>query len=126
MTFDDIKIKTIRAAQNLQALGFVRDQVFGILARNSHDLAPIVFASIAIGCPVQTLDPSFGRTELVHILKLTEPVLMFCDIDCYELLNQCLIELGIAAKLYTIGGTKGRSELVESLFKVTHKEDQFM
>lgn len=126
MTFDEIKMKTIRAAQNLLALGYERKQVFGLVARNSHHVAPITFASIAIGCPVNALDPSFGRTELLHMFKITKPVLLFCDIDCYELINDCLIELDNRARIFTIGGSLGRSEPVENLFKETHKEDQFM
>lgn len=126
MTFNDIKIKTIRAAQNLQALKYEQKQVFAIIARNSHDLAPIVFASIAIGCPVNALDPSFGKTELIHMLNLMKPVLIFCDTDCYELIHECLTELGNAAKIFTFGEVVGRSEPVESLFEETFKEDQFM
>lgn len=126
MTFEEIKTKTIRAAQNLQAFGYERGQVFGLVARNSHHVAPITFASIAIGCAVNPLAASFGRTELIHMFKITKPVLVFCDIDCYELIDSCLDALGSVARIFTFGGSLGRSEPVENLFKYTHKEDQFM
>lgn len=126
MSFDEIRSKTVRAAQNLQSRGYVPKQVFGILARNSHHLAPIVFASISIGCPVNTLDCSFGKTELMHMLKTTKPKVMFADVDVHDLLKECLIELGNNAKVFTFGGSTGDSEPVENLFAETHKEDQFM
>lgn len=126
MTFDDIKIKTIRAAQNLQTLGYKRKQVFGLIARNSHDVAPIVFASIAVGCPIIALDPSFGKTEIIHMLEKPKPVIIFCDIACYELLEETLGELSIEARIYTFDGSIGRSEPVENLFKKTHDEHLFM
>lgn len=126
MSFDEIKMKSIRAAQNLQSLGFKPKQVFGIIAKNSHHVSPVIIASIAIGCPVNALDPSFGRTELIHMLKLTRPVLMFCDVACYDLLNKCLVELQIEARIFTFGGSMGDSEPVENLFRETQKEHQFM
>lgn len=125
MTFDEMKSKTIRAAQNLQALEYKPKQVFTFVARNSHHLAPIAFASIAVGCPINTLDPSFGRIELIHMLTVTKPVLVFCDIDCFELVDECLAELENRAKIFTFGGSSGRSEPVENLFKDTHREDEF-
>lgn len=91
-------------------------------------LLPVVFGSLAIGCPLNTLDSSFGKTELIHMLKTTKPVLMFSDIDCYDLLTECLTQLGIDSKytIFTFGGSKGDSEPVENLFAETHREDQFV
>lgn len=126
MTFDEIRIKTIRAAQNLQALGYKPKDVFTLIARNSQHVAPITFASLAIGCPINTLDPSFGRAELNHMMKITNTVLVFCDVECFELVNKCLKELGNSAKIFTFGDSAGQSESVESLFEDTHRENQFM
>lgn len=89
-------------------------------------MAPIVFASIALGNPINGLDPSFGKTELLHMLKTTQPVLMFCDLDVYELVKECLVELNNNAKVFTFGGRKSGSEDVESLFVETHNESNFM
>lgn len=126
MTFAEIKTKTIRAAQNLQKFGFGRNQVIALSARNNHDVSSITFASIAIGCAVNTLSPTFGKTEYLHMLKITKPVVIFCEIDSYQLINDCLTEIGIMAKIFTFGGSIGQSESVENLFKETHLEDQFM
>lgn len=126
MTFAEIKTKTIRAAQNLQKFGFGRNQVIALSARNNHDVSSITFASIAIGCAVNTLSPTFGKTEYLHMLKITKPVVIFCEIDSYQLIRDCLTEIEIMAKIFTFGGSIGQSESVENLFKETHLEDQFM
>lgn len=88
----------------------------------------MVFGSIAIGCPVNTLDTSFGKTELNHMLKTIKPVLMFCDIECYDLVRECLKELNNDSRhcIFTFGGSKGDSEPIENLFAETHKESQFL
>lgn len=126
MTFDEIRMETIRAAQNLQTRGYNQKQVFGIIAANSHHVAPVFFASIAIGSPIVAFDPSFGKAEIIHMLTITKPVIMFCDAICYEILSECLAELGNKAKVFTIGGQKGKSESIENLFKETGKEHEFM
>lgn len=126
MGFDELHTKTVRAAQNLQALGYKPKQVFGLMAKNSRHVAPITFASLAIGCPVNTLDPSFGRTELMHMLSITKPVLMFCDKACYSILKNCLAELGNKAVIFTFNGTEDDSVPVENLFKETFQEDKFV
>lgn len=126
MTFDEIRTQTIRAAQNLQARGYKQKQVFGMITANSHHVAPIFFASIANGCSPIALDPSFGKAEIIHMLSITKPALMFCDIACYDLLIECLAELKNEAKVFTIGGQTGQSEPAENLFKETGKERGFM
>lgn len=126
MRFDELYSKTVRAAQHLQTLGYESKQIFGLMAKNSRHVAPITFASMAIGCPVNSLDPSFGRTELIHMLNITKPVLMFCDKACYSLLKRCLEELGNKAKVFTFEGSEDDSEPVENLFTETFKENEFM
>lgn len=126
MTFDEIRMKTIRAAQNLLNRGYQQKQVFGLMAKNSYHVSPIVFGSISIGCAVNTLDPSFKKAELIHMLNTIKPVLMFCDVEVYDLVKECLTELENNAKILTFGGSKGEAEPVENLFSETHNEDYFM
>lgn len=127
LTFDEMRTKTIRVAQNLQARGCQQNQVIGILAENHTNLAPIAFASIAIGCAICPLpfDPAFEKEELVEMLKITKPALMFCDVKYCEMLNECLIELGNKAKIFVFGDNQDRFEHVDDLFEKTHKENQF-
>lgn len=53
---------------------------------------------------------------------------MFCDIQCYDLLKDCLEELdnGSRHKVFTFGGSKDSSEPVENLLSETHEETQFV
>ncbi|XP_031639321.1 4-coumarate--CoA ligase 1-like [Contarinia nasturtii] len=96
------------------------------MAKNSHNVAPIVFASISIGCPVNTLDPTFGKVELIHMLSITKPALMFCDVEAYDLVKECLTEMGNGAKIFTFGGSKDGSKPVEDLLSKTENEDDFV
>lgn len=117
--------QTIRAALNLQKLDCNQGDIFGIVARNSHYVAPIVFASFCIGCPVNTLDPSFSKSELMHMLAITRPKIMFCDTNIYDLVHECLTNLENDAKLFTFSGQSGDSIPVEDLFEDVEGEDRF-
>lgn len=59
MKNSEIRMKTIRAAEHLHNMGYGKNDIIGIVARNHHHLAPIVFASFAIAAPVNPMDPDF-------------------------------------------------------------------
>lgn len=121
-----MRIRIIRGAQNLQRLGYGSGEVFSVIAKNSQNVAPILFAALSIGSAVNTLDPSFGKTELEHMLKNIKPTLVFCDADIYAIVKECLIELKNNAHVFTFGGKVGDSTQVENLLRETNDEDRFV
>lgn len=125
MTFDEIRMKTVQVAQNLQARGYQPNQVFGMLVGNHTNVAPLVNASIAIGCAICPFDVALDKAELLEMLQLVKPVLLFCEAECCELLNECLVELGNKAKIFIFEDNHGRFDHVDDLFQKTHKENQF-
>lgn len=126
MTFDELRIKTIRAAQNLRKRGHDSNGVHSFIAKNTDHLAPILFASFCVGCPVNALESSFSKDVLTYMFKTTKPVLVFCDVEIYEIVNMCLNELKNDAKIFTFGGSKGDSEAVEVLFSEIEDEQSFV
>lgn len=106
-------------------MGYENGDIFGICAKNSHYVTPIVFASICIGCPVSTLDPTFSKSEFMHMLSTTMPKLVFCDASVYDLVQNCLNDLENNAKVFTFSGQKGDSKPVEDLFEEVDGEDTF-
>lgn len=118
--------KSIQIAGNLQSRGYKKGQVIGLIATNTHHVAPVVFASLYLGCPINTLDPMFGKNEIKHMLGTTKPSLMFCDVKVHNLLKECLIELGNDAEIFTMNGQIGDSEPVEDLLCAIGDEDDFV
>lgn len=123
-TFDEIRMRTIRAAQNLQRRG-IDKRMIGIMAGNVADLAPIVFASLCLGCPINPIHMT-SKQDIIRVLKLTEASLIFCEVKVYDLLIECLNEAAINAKIFTFNGTTGDSEAVEHLFDETGSEEDFV
>lgn len=89
-------------------------------------MAPIIFASLYLGCPVNTLDPSFGKNEMTHMLSNTKPCLIFCDTNVYDVVMESLNELGNSAEIITFGGQIGDSKPVEELFEENGDENAFL
>lgn len=116
----------MRAAQNIQKLNYKKGDIFAVISKNNHDLAPIVMALLSTGHPFNTLDPLFTETEMMHMLSLTKPKLIFTELESYAAVKQSLLKLNNDAKVYTFGGRVGGTHAVEDLFAETGTESKFM
>lgn len=125
LTFGQIRARTIRIAINLQKRDYKARQVFTIIARNTENLVSVVFAAFCLGCPINPLDTSFGHNEIKHMLSITKPSLIFCDVDVHEKVVQSLQSLGSEAKIITMNGKVDSYEQVEDLLVATGEESIF-
>lgn len=124
-TFDELRLMTIRAAQNLHRRNYAASkQVIGIISRNVAHVAPIAFAALCLGCPINSMHTNW-KVDTIRVLQMTEPALIFCEAKLYDLVCECLDAVGNRAKIFTFCGTKGGSEPVENLLAETGDEDDF-
>lgn len=126
VTNGEMCLRIARAAQNMLQCGYQEDDVFAIIARNSENLAPIVFAAMAIGCPVSTLDPSFSTREVTHMFRITQPKVVFCDSDKIETVRESLAALELDATIFTFDEETEFSRHVNDLLVETGEEDSFV
>lgn len=115
---------TIRAAQNLQKRGYNSKDVTAIVAGDVAHLAPIVFASISLIHPICVTNSSW-KPDTLRMFEMTKPNLIFCDVEDYDMVVECLDDLELKAKIFTFYKTIGDSEHVELLFAETGNEDEF-
>lgn len=66
------------------------------------------------------------KDDMKRMLQISEPQLMFCEMERLDLLVDCLNELNMEPKIFTFNGTKGDLEPVECLFTPTGNEDDFV
>lgn len=126
-TFNEMRLKTIRAAQNLQRRGFSSKCTIATLAANVPHLAPIIYGSLCLGWSVATMYTSMEKQSILRMFELTEPRIIFCEVKVYDLVVECLAEVGISkTTIFTFGGTKGDSEDIEKLFDETGYERDFV
>lgn len=126
LTFKDLRLKTIRVAQNLQRKGFQHKDVFSFLAPNSDNLCPVVFASFSLGCPISPLHSELSKEEIVEHFMITKPKAIFCDVDSYTVVDGALKESNLNASIFTFNGQTASSEPIESLLIETGNEKKFV
>lgn len=127
MTYNEFRLKAVRAAQNLLKRGFKQRDVFGFLAAYSEHLVPIMVASICLACPVAPLYSMLTKNEIVRFFLKTKPTVVFCDVSAYDQLAEALNELPFNIKVFTFGGRMDGVEPVENLFVETGgKEEDFV
>ncbi|XP_029711464.1 uncharacterized protein LOC109406984 [Aedes albopictus] len=83
VTCGEMRLRTIRAAQNLARMGYGKGNIFTMAVRNEETVAPVLFACFALGIPVNLLDASFQRDDLSHMLNTVRPQVIFCDQDTW-------------------------------------------
>ena len=88
LTCAEQRLRSIRVAQNLTKLGYKEGDVISIVARNGENLAAICFGCFLIAAPINTLDPTFGKDDLSHMLGTTKPKLIFCDPENVEVIKE--------------------------------------
>lgn len=126
LTYEEIRNQTVRAAQNLKQYGYEKGDIFAVASKNNHELAPIVFALISSGHPINSLDTSFSEVEMEHMLSISRPKAVFCDADAVDLMRQCLQKLNNNARIFTFCGSRDGCIAAADLFVETGCEDDFM
>lgn len=126
LTCKEIYDQTVRIAQNLQYYNFEKGDVFSVISLNNHELAPIIFAGLCLGNPVNTLDTSFSEAEITHMLEITKPKAVFCEINIVEKVKRSLFKLNNNANIFTFGGSIIGTVSVSELSIPTEYENDFM
>lgn len=121
-----MRLKSIRAAQNILKLGYKEGDMIGVIAKNSHNLAPIVFAALSIGCPVNTLDPTFECSDIIHMFSITKPKLVFCDEDNLDRVRESLSSINLTPRIYIFDKVNKDFHSVDDLLVETHEEHTFL
>lgn len=125
MTNAELRLKTVRAALKLQELGFMKNDVLAVVAKNNHDLVPLVFAAFCLGCPVNALGISFDQSELVHMLGITKPKGVFCEVENFDVVEASLRELQNDSPIFTFEKKVAGSISVDSFFRECINENSY-
>ncbi|XP_037920264.1 luciferin 4-monooxygenase-like [Hermetia illucens] len=99
--------------------------VVGLIARNTENLAPLVFGLFFCGVSVNSLDTSFSEDEIINIFKYTKPKLVFCDADVYVKVKTSLEIIDNAAAIYIVTGKveKGLTTSVDEILDQVSDEE---
>ncbi|XP_055613182.1 uncharacterized protein LOC129759696 [Uranotaenia lowii] len=127
ITGAELRLRAIKIAQNLSGRGFSQRDSCVMAVGNGDHTAPVLFACLALAIPVNTLDPSFDREDLGHMLETVRPRLIFCDTGkTLEEMKAACRNMGSEATIFQMDGDRieGCSH-VEDLLISTGSEDTF-
>lgn len=97
MSFDDLRVLSIRAAQNLTKLGIKKGDVVGMVAKNSIYVAPVSLGCLLIGA---VLNP-IAESGITHIFSITEPKIIFVDYEYVVQVKEAMKTLRNNATIFT-------------------------
>ncbi|XP_055309667.1 uncharacterized protein LOC129573305 [Sitodiplosis mosellana] len=116
-TFDELHTLTVRVAKRLRNFEFEKGQVIFFLTNNSADIPVLVFAAMCLGCPVASLPSFHSKMEYFQHLSAVKPKYVFCDLEYYAIMKDCISNLKIEAKFFTFGGQIEESVSINNLFE---------
>ncbi|XP_053695168.1 probable 4-coumarate--CoA ligase 1 [Sabethes cyaneus] len=127
-TGSELRIRAIRIASNLQQMGYGSNvgEIFSMAVKNGEHTASVLFACFALGIPVNTLDPSFRRDDLSHMLANVRPNVVFCETETLqELLSACDL-VAHKPRIIVMGDKVAGFEHVEDLLIPSDGENYFV
>jgi 4-coumarate--CoA ligase len=124
---EELRVSSVRIAQNLIKSGIKADDVIGVICKNSNEVTFLLNACILIGAPINPLDLSFTKDDIKHLFGQTLPKLVICDLVVFDKVQQALTELKLNAKIHVT--SKNLIDGALSFFDLltpTGNEDEFI
>ncbi|XP_062130985.1 luciferin 4-monooxygenase [Drosophila sulfurigaster albostrigata] len=91
-------------AQAFRRLKLSCGDVIGISANNTTYLTGVTIAAMLSGTPLNPLHPDFDEETVKYMYDITEPKLIFCDVENYEIIKAANARLVKPALIYLVNG----------------------
>ncbi|XP_058445396.1 luciferin 4-monooxygenase-like [Malaya genurostris] len=127
MTAREMRLRTIRIAQNLAGLGFGKDDMAALACSNSENLSPIALGLMVAGIPFIPLPMGFNADDLGHLMGLVQPKLVICDEAILKLLLEGAGEaLKIKPVMFVMESERENVRKIDELLRETGSETDFI
>ncbi|XP_030560344.1 luciferin 4-monooxygenase [Drosophila novamexicana] len=90
--------------QAFKRLGLQCGDVVGISASNTTYLTGVTIAAMLCGTPINPLHPDFDQATVKYMYDITEPKLIFCDVENYAIIKAVNEQLAKPALIYLVNG----------------------
>jgi acyl-coenzyme A synthetase/AMP-(fatty) acid ligase len=122
LTCKQIYDKSVKIANFLTYQGLKQGDVVALIARNSENVAPILFACLTLGLPFNPFPSAMSDHDLKPLIEKTKPKLFFCDSNEVEKVKNVTKKIGCETKIILVDekveGFKFVKEIVENNFDV--------
>ncbi|KAG5670853.1 hypothetical protein PVAND_001087 [Polypedilum vanderplanki] len=126
VTCGEMRERILKFAVHLNNLGLKQGDVIGVVAGNTENIAPTVFACFFLGLPVNPLTPVMVKSNIVQMYSKTKPKLIFCDEKNLKIVQNSVDMMKSEAKIYTVMEKVENYECVTEILKENVNFDEFI
>lgn len=126
MTCHEMRLRTMKIASHLMIAGYKQNDVVGVMATNSENLAPTVFACFALGLPINTLAPVMIESDIIHMFSKTKPAMVLCDASLVQTVRKAADKLTARPTIYTLMSKVDGYQFIDDILKVDFDESEFV
>ncbi|XP_052897771.1 uncharacterized protein LOC128304605 [Anopheles moucheti] len=127
MSCTEFRTRMIRFVQNLTDAGLRKGDIVAMANGNSENVAPLACALMTIGAPFNPLAPGFNEADMAHMLRLTEPKMIFCDDSNFEVVCKAARAVFDNERpIYVFESSRTNVKHAEDLLKSTGREEEFV
>ncbi|KAG5670851.1 hypothetical protein PVAND_001085 [Polypedilum vanderplanki] len=117
VTCGEMRERILKFAVHLNNFGLKQGDVIGVVAGNTENIAPVVFACFLLGLPVNPLAPIMIESDIVQMFSKTKPKMIFCDEKNLRTVQNALDMMKSEAKIYTVMEKVDGYECVTEILK---------
>lgn len=121
-----MRVRIVKVAAHLIEAGMKQGDVVGIIASNSENLAPIVFACFTLGLPINTLALVMIESDIIHMYSKTKPKIIFSDATIISTLQNAIDSMEINPTIYTFINKVEGIKFVDEIFEADYNVDEFV
>ena len=119
VTCQEMYDRSIKIAKYLTKCGLKEGDLIGIVAANTENLAPVVFACFTLGLPINPLAPIMNEKDIIQMYSMTKPKMIFCDAENVKVVQNAVNEMKSEAQILTvmdeIDGYECASEILKEM-----------
>jgi 4-coumarate--CoA ligase len=120
----EMRDRILKIAAHLSGLGLKQGDVIGVVAANTENLAPLVFACFLLGLPVNPLAPIMVEADIVQMYSKTKPKVIFCDGKNLKIVKAAVDLMKNEAKIFTVmDEVDGYESITQAMESVKNFED---
>jgi 4-coumarate--CoA ligase len=121
----EMKLRSMKIASHLMRVGLIQGDVVGIVATNSDNLTPVMFACFTLGLPINTLAPVMIESDIIQMYSKTKPKIIFCDSDIIGTVQNTVDRMDLDASIYTLVEKVEGYQFVDDILNEDFNEEDF-
>ncbi|KAG5680303.1 hypothetical protein PVAND_009820 [Polypedilum vanderplanki] len=122
----ELKLMSIRVAQNLVKIGVKEDDVVGMITHQSHFTTSFILGCVFMGALPNPLDENLSESDIRIIYKQTKPKIIICDDKAIYKLESALENVDFEFVIYSTSREHEKYQSTKIFLNPTNVEENFM